>query len=284
LLQYCSKKSVNYLSISRIYLIFILIFPVFAQNKPLTETESQLFGQYGGVVGTAPTNQTISNAGVAIEFWPNANNFFGFFSQTLANNIYYEIRLYGRNNYQSANPDIPNLPTPTGSVPMGYGISTFLGYNFHVNPVTDITPYLRVNLYKDMGPVYNNNQGDFIDSNTYALLVGGKLAFRVNTIFAPYINIWGGYVNNGLTGAFPNSATSSNQSVTGTLNQAAITYEIGASAKLSEHVFIIPYFGYNTIFNYPDSTAQTAIDQGGLNQSNLTGTAAYYGLKLNVAW
>jgi hypothetical protein len=136
----------------------------------------------------------------------------------------------------------------------------------------------------NMGPVYSDTNGDYLNSSTYAYLLGSKLVFRASPLFSPYINIWGGYQINNLTGSYPNSATKSNEPITGELNQIAFTYEIGIGVKLSEHITLIPYWNYATTFNRPDATAATALDQGGLNQGSLTGVAQVFALKLNIAW
>ncbi|MCC2626162.1 MAG: hypothetical protein K0R14_2035 [Burkholderiales bacterium] len=246
--------------------------------------ESQALAGYSGIVGTSPGHDTISNAGGAFEFLPNGTNIYGFFSQTLANDIYYEARLYGRYNYVTANPNIPGLPPSNITPPLGYGITGILGYNFHPSDVVDITPYARINVQSDMGPVYSDSNGNHIDSITYALLAGSKLAFKATPMFSPYVNIWGGYQWNNLSGTYPNAVTNTNTPINGQLGQIAITYEIGLGAKLSEHITLIPYWQYITNINQPDGAASTAIDQGGLNQGNLTGTAQVFALKLNIAW
>jgi len=246
--------------------------------------ESEVLSEYSGVVGTAPKNVTISNAGGAFEFLPNGTNIYGFFSQTLSNDIYYEVRLYGRYNYITANPNIPGIPPSNQIPPPGYGVSGMLGYNFHPNDLVDITPYLRINVQQDMGPVYSDTNGNHIDSTTYAILPGGRLIFKATPVFSPYVNIWGGYQTNSLTGSYPNSVTMSNVPVSGSLNQIAITYEIGLGTRLSEHITLIPYWQYITTFNNPDAAASAAINQGGPNQSNATGIAQVFALKLNVAW
>lgn len=251
---------------------------------PEAKNESELLSGYSGIVGTAPKHETISNAGGAFEFLPNGTNIYGFFSQTLSNDIYYEARLYGRYNYVTANPNIPGIPASNETPPEGYGITGILGYNFHPTNLIDLTPYVRINIQEDMGPVYTDTNGNHIDSTTYALLVGGKLAFKATPVFSPYVNIWGGYQVNNLTGSCPNSATMTNVPVSGSLNQTAITYEIGLGIKLSEHIALIPYWDYVTTFNNPDAAASAAINQGGPNLSNITGVAQVVALKLNVAW
>ncbi|MCC2625619.1 MAG: hypothetical protein K0R14_1492 [Burkholderiales bacterium] len=251
---------------------------------PGVRNESEVLSVYTGVVGTAPKNDTISNAGAAFELLPNGTNVYGFFSQTLSNDIYYEARLYGRYNYIATNPNIPGIPTSNQNPPPGYGLTGILGYNFHPTDLINLTPYVRANGQYNMGPVYNDTNGDYLHSTTYGLFVGGKLTFKATPIFSPYVNLWGGYQVNDLVGSYPNSATKSNVPISGVLNQTVVIYEIGIGAKLSEHISLIPYWQYITNANSPNAAASTALDQGGLNQTNLTGTAQVFALKLNVAW
>ncbi|MCC2626176.1 MAG: hypothetical protein K0R14_2049 [Burkholderiales bacterium] len=249
------------------------------------QTESYVLQQYSGVQGTAPKHDTVSSSGAAFELLPNGTNVYGFFSQTLANDIYYEARLYGRYNYVTANPNIPGIPASDENPPLGYGIVGILGYNFHPNSSVDITPYVRLNAYNNMGPVYADTDGDYIHSTTYALLLGGKLVFKATSVFSPFINIWSGFQTNDLVGSYPNATTHNNNTlISGTLNQWATTYEIGMGTRLSEHITLTPYWQYTTTFNYPNNSASLAINQGGLSQSDLTGTAQAFGLKLGVAW
>lgn len=246
--------------------------------------ESAVLSEYTGLEGTAPKKETISNAGSALEFLPNGTNIFGFFSQTTATDVYYEIRLYGRYNYVTANPNIPGIPASNENPPPGYDVTGILGYNFHPTQAVNLTPFIRINVAYNMGPVYSDTNGDYVNSTTYAYLIGGKLAVQASPTLSPYATIWGGYQVNNLTGAFPNSATMSNTQITGVLNQIAVYYELGLGIRLSEHLTVVPYWQYITTFNSPNGPAATAIDQGGLNQSYLTGTSQVLAIKLTVSW
>ena len=53
--------------------------------------ESTIIANYDDVIGTAPRGQTISAAGAAVEETQNGAQAYGFFTQTLANDIYYEV-------------------------------------------------------------------------------------------------------------------------------------------------------------------------------------------------
>lgn len=246
-------------------------------------TESQIMDSYNGVVGDAPKHETISNSGAAVEFMSNASQYYGFFAQTLSSGIYYEVRLYARDNYMASNP-LVTVPISDISNPWGYGISGKLGYNFHPSDDVEITPYIRLNAYNNLGPVYEDSDGDYIHSQTFSYLLGTKLSFKVTPKFTPYIDMFGGYQTNDLEGSFPNGPIGNPAQINGTLNQWVITYEIGAAAKLTQHISVMPYWQYITQQNNPDQTALNTINQGGFGISPFTGTQQVYGLKLNVAW
>lgn len=255
------------------------------QKPATTDDEQAKLKKYSGVVGTAPKQDTITTAGGAFQASPNATNFYVFFSQTLANDVYYEMRLLTRYNYASSNPNIPGIPPSDLNPPMGYGVNGFIGYNFHPADKVNLTPYLRVNWGKNIGgPVLDDSNGDYINSTTYAILPGAKLSFRASPVLTPYVNIWAGFQSNALVGAYPNSKTQTNTPITGTLNQLPITYQVGLGMKLTNTVTLLPYWQYVVTFNYPNTPASLAIDQGGLNQSSLTGSSYAYGLKLSIAW
>jgi hypothetical protein len=263
-------------------LCLLSFFNVYANNSA-NVTESDVLAEYNGVVGDAPARQTVSNAGAAIEFMSNASQYYGYFAQTLSSGVYYEIRLYTRDNYMASNPLVA-VPISDINNPWGYGVSGKLGYNFHISEDAEITPYIRLNAYNNMGPVYADSDGDYINSKTFSYLVGTKLALRVAPKFTPYIDIYGGYQTNNLQGAFPNGPIGNSQQINGNLNQWVITYEIGAAAKFSDHISVIPYWQYITQQNNPDQTALNTINQGGFGITPFTGTQQVYGLKLNVVW
>ena len=252
-------------------------------NTKYTQTESQELTQYFGLTGTAPKHDIISAAGAAFENTPSGSNIYGFFTQTLSNDIYYEFRLYGRENYATTNPTIPGVAVGDVAPSNGYGVTGMLGYAFHTSPTFDITPYVRVNLQKNMAVSFVDTEGDQTNSQTYAVLVGSKFSFKATPTFSPYINLYGGYQNSDLSGTYP-SATSNNNPSDGTLVQWVTNYEIGLGTKVSEHITLIPYWIYTTTFNYPNSQASTSLASGGNGQTSLTGTSQSYGLKLSIAW
>lgn len=249
---------------------------------PVIKSESQIEQEYSGTVGTGVIHSTVSAAGAAVEFTPAGSNFYGFFSQTLANGFYYEGRLYARDNYLAQNPIFPSVPVSNETLPMGFGGVLKLGYDFHTSDVIDIIPYLRLNMYRNMSTVYEDNNGDYIHSTTYAVLPGVKIAYKVTPQFNPYIDIFGGWQQVDLTGSFP--ADGRPNVANGVVNQTTATYEIGFSSKLSSNIALIPYMQYITTSNNPDSIASATYANGGYNISSLTGTQQVFGLKLAVSW
>ena len=57
-----------------ISLCFLSFSTVYANNLS-NLSESQILANYDGVVGDAPKQETISNAGAAVEFTPNASQY-----------------------------------------------------------------------------------------------------------------------------------------------------------------------------------------------------------------
>ena len=270
--------------------IFAVLFATtaFADNYTYTnyvsskQSESHVLQDYSGVVGTGLKHNTVSAAGAAVEFAQSGSNYFAFFTQTLPNDFYYEARLYTRSNYTSQNPLFPSVPVSNINNPWGYGAAIKIGYDFHPSELIDIIPYLRVNAYNNMSVVYADSNGDNINSTTYALLPGVKIAYKVTPQFNPYIDIYGGWQQVNLNGDFPQSDTPG--SAAGTISQTTLTYEIGFSSKLSKNLALIPYMQYVTTTNNPNSTAAAPYNENGFNISSLTGTQQVFGLKLTVAW
>lgn len=252
-----------------------------ASSNTQSQSQSQILRGYSGNVGTGVRRTTISSTGAAFEFTPSGTNFYGFFGQTLGNGFYYELRGYTKYNYQTSQP-IATVPVSSQTDPMGYGVAVKLGYDFQPTPLIDIIPYLRLQNYYNMGTVYTDNTGNAINSVTYAILPGMKIAYKVTPQFNPYIDLYGGWQQMNLTGNFNNTTTPG--STAGTVNQTTLTYEIGFSSKLTDNLALIPYMQYITTANSPDATSSTAISQGGFNVSSLTGTQQVFGLKLNYSW
>jgi hypothetical protein len=258
--------------------------PIGYTNYPTTEqqSESQVEKEYSGIVGTGIKHTTVSAAGAAVEFAPSAANFYVFFTQTLDSGIYYEGRLYTRDNYTAQNPIYPSVPISNENNPWGYGAVVKLGYDFHPSETVDLIPYLRVNAYNNMSVVYEDSDGDSIHSTTLAVLPGMKIAYKVTPQFNPYVDLFGGWQQVNLSGNFPQSATPG--SATGTISQTMFTYEIGFSSKLAPNLALIPYMQYITTTNSPNSTASEPYSKNGFNISSLTTTQQVFGLKLSASW
>ena len=244
--------------------------------------ESALLHSYDGAIGTAPKGKTISAAGAAVEDTLNGAQAYGFFTQTLANDVYYEIRAYGRYNYMATNPIFPSISASTANNPLGYGFSGFLGYNFHPTELLDITPYVRFNYLRDMIVVFENTDGDYIHSSTLTEMLGAKFTFKVSKGFTPYLNFSAGLQQNDLNGKF-------NQwSVAGAQNASVLQYlsiaELGLNFKVSQSISLIPYWQYITVSNNPNDVAQASVQKNGFGISNLTGTQQALGFKFSQAW
>lgn len=251
-------------------------------SNPDKQSESQIEREYSGVIGTGIKNNTVTATGGAIEFGPSSATFYGFFSQILSNGFYYEGRLYVRDNYIAQNPIFPTVPISNVNNPYGYGGAVKIGYDFHASELIDIVPYLRLNAYNNMSTVYQDTNGDYIHSTTYAVLPGVKIAYKVTPQFNPYIDLYGGWQQVNLTGGFPQSNTPS--TATGIISQTTVTYEIGFSSKLTSNLALIPYMQYITTANSPDSSAAAPYSENGFNISSLTSAQQVFGLKLSASW
>jgi hypothetical protein len=270
-------------------LVFASVCSILSKNSyALSTNESQaattniVDDAYSGIIGTGIRHETITAAGPAIEFTPAGMNYYLFFTQTLSNGIYYEARLYARNNYDAQSPIFPSVPVSNENNPWGYGGSFRFGYDFQPNANVDIIPFLRLDALYDMSAVYADTNGDYINSTTYGIMPGIKVACRVNTMFNPYISLYGGWNAINLNGAFPASGIGGTAS--GYVNQEVMFYEIGFSSKLSENISMIPYFIYATSSNNPDATAANSYNNGGFNINSLTDTQQIFGLKLSINW
>lgn len=245
-------------------------------------SESAVLNNYDGVIGTAPKGKTISAAGAAFEDTLNGANVYGFFTQTLANDIYYEVRAYGRYNYMATNPIFPTIPASNANNPMGYGFSGFLGYNFHPSELLDITPYIRFNYLRNMTAVLENTDGEYIHSSTYTGMLGAKFSFKVIKNFTPYFNFSAGAQQNYLTGQFQGWSIGNAQDAS--VMQYLSIAELGLNFKVTQSVSLIPYWQYITVSNNPDSVAQASLAKNGFGISNLTGTQQALGFKFSSAW
>ena len=155
----------------------------------LTQAESEVLSNYDGVVGTAPANKTISAAGFAVQDNQNSAQTYIFFTQTLANQIYYEVRLWGAYNYMTQNPLFPSVNVSNINNPPGYGFSGFIGYNFHVSELLDLTPYFRSNYLNNMNLVYADTNGNYINSVAISGYLGAKFSFKLLKTFSNSIKL-----------------------------------------------------------------------------------------------
>lgn len=240
--------------------------------------EKEKLEDYSGVLGTAPKDKTVSATGAALEETPSGPQMFLFWTQTLANGFYYEARLYGKYNMRSQNPAFPDVPPSAENNPPGYKEVLKLGYNFHVTPTYDITPYLRLEQGNNVTVVYADTNGNYIHSTDYAILPGFKQTFKLTPNLTPYIDIYGGLVQSSLNGVMT-EGNSANQEITAGVAQYQLTTELGFAFKISEHQAIIPYTQFVYTANNPDSTAAMSYSQGGFNLSQLSSSQQVYAIK-----
>lgn len=246
-------------------------------------TRKQALENYSGALGTAPKNITITATGSAIQQTPNSTQGYLFFTQTLSNQIYYEVRLWAAYNYMSQNPIFPNVSVSSIQNPPGWGASGFLGYNFHPCDLMDITPFYRFDYYDNMTIVYEDNMGNYIHSKAWGSYLGIKLVFQELRYSSPFINIWTGIQQIALTGNLQDGP-SPNIVQNAIVNQIISNVQIGLNLKVSSYISLIPYWQYQTVANYPDNLAAAVPQNGGFGISSLTNTQQIIGMKFSVAW
>lgn len=252
------------------------------EKLPRNATESQVLSEYIGIAGTGVANQTVSVAGGAFELTPGGVNLYGYFTQTLSNRIYYEARLYSRYNYTVQSPIFPNIPPFSENNSVGYGFQFNIGYDFRPTRTMNIVPYLRLFNFYNANLPYANNLGNSINTVTYAITPGVKVAYAVTPDFNPYINIYVGWAEDNLNGNFTQSTTPG--SSTGVVDSIVANYEIGFSSRISNSLTLVPYIQLITLSNYPNNTAAAPYAQNGFNVTQLTTTQQIFGLRLSYAW
>lgn len=249
-----------------------------------TSESSATLAKYDGIVGNAPKDVTVSSAGVGIQETPNNTQAYLFFSQTLANQIYYEVRVWGAYNYMTQNPIFDSVPVSNIQNPLGTGFSGFLGYNFHVNEHIDMTPYARMNYFKNFQLVYEDSNGNYINSTTLAGFLGLKISFKETKYFTPYLNFWMGFQQVALIGTLQEGITNRGVVQTATVDQIVANTQIGFGFKVSQSMSLIPYWQYQTAANYPDSVAMAKPEKGGFGVNSQTNSIQIIGAKFNVSW
>ena len=239
--------------------------------------------EYSGVLGTAPENKTITSIGAATEELLTGPDAFIYFTQTLASGFYYEGRLYGKYNMDSENTAFPDVPETDEHNPNGGKIVVKLGYNFHVTPDYDLTPYLRLEAGHNWSMVYADSTGNNITSINYAILPGMKQTFILSRNLNPYIDIYGGLVQSTLNGVLTQGANA-NVNQTASVQQFQITNEIGFAYKITDNSAIIPYTQFIYSMNNPNSLANASYNDGGFNISALSSTAVVWAIKYSYSW
>lgn len=245
--------------------------------------EQQKLDQYSGVIGTAPLNKTISATGASLEETQTGPQLFLFWTQTLANGLYYEGRLYGKYNMRTQNPAFPTVPASDENNPPGYKAVFKIGYNFHVTDTYYMTPYLRLEAGKNMTLVYQDVDGDYTHSTSTAILPGFKQTFKLTNLLVPYIDIYGGYTKVNLNGELSQGA-SAMQFRTAEVNQISLTNELGAAYRITDSQSITPYLQFIYTANNPNALAAQSYANGGFNVSELTSNSQVYAIKYSYAW
>ncbi len=265
---------------NKLILLTLALFNKFALAEQVTNESQLIASSDDTVVGTAPDHVTVSSAGAALEQSPISINSYGFFSQTLANGLYYEARVYLNYNTLSQNPNFPEVSASNINNPLGNGVAGFIGYNFNVTDILDILPYIRVNLNHNMNLVYEDSNGNFIHSNAWATFIGSKFAFKLDKRFVPYFNYYIGYQRLYMTGedAYVTSPISTE------MYQIVSNYQLGLGIKASSSISVIPYITFSTIFNNPSDVAGLPLNQGGFGVTPLTVTQQIIGTKLSYTW
>jgi hypothetical protein len=238
---------------------------------------------YSGVLGTAPKDKGISATGAALEETPTGPQVYAFWTQTLANGLYYEGRLYAKYNMRTQNPVFATVDPSSENNPPGYKGVIKGGYNFHITDDYDLTPYLRLEAGQNMSLVYADTKGNYINSTNYAYLMGLKQTFKLTPKLTPYIDVYGGLVQVNLTGNLT-QGRNANQTSPANVSQWQVTTEFGFAFKITEHQAIIPYTQFVYIANNPDSIAAASYSDGGYNISQLTSTQQIYAVKYSYSW
>ncbi len=272
------------LNISSCYAVGSLLFESAVESAPNKMSESAILAAYDGVIGNAPKNDTVTSAGIGVQETPNNTQGYLFFSQTLANQIYYEARVWGAYNYMTQNPLFDSVPVSSIQNPLGSGFSGFLGYNFHVNEYIDMTPYARLNYFHNFQLVYEDKNGNYINSTTLGGYLGLKVSFlQMKKYFTPYLNFWMGFQQIALVGNMQ-EGVSSGITQTATVDQIVANTQIGFGLKVAKDISLIPYWQYQTAANYPDGLAMTSVANGGFGINPQTNSIQIIGAKLAVSW
>lgn len=252
---------------------------VLSESNPVSKQKLQP-QQYGEVqIGSSFFESTsvvipVRQVGFSYEDRPNMSDIYVFYNQLLANNVFYEVRSYLAYNYKAPNPILPSIPLSNNTNPPGYGFVGIVGYNIPLNENVTILPYIRLNYYYDFAAVYNNTNGDTINSNSYITQLGARLSLKVNNVFDIYANYFAGYqwVNLSGGGAY---TVSDNPAISGFVS----TLELGMPYKMTRKLSITPYVQFNVTTNNPN----TAANNLPYSVNSLTNANALYAFRFSYA-
>ena len=249
--------------------------------KKLAEAEK--LSEYTGNEGSAPKGMAISTLDLTLEETRTGPASYVFWSQTLRSSFYYQIRLTGKWTLQTEPPPFLNIPYSSENNPNGYKGMFKVGYNFHLTPHMQITPFLRVEAGKNMTLVYADKEGDYIHSTNYAILSGFKMVFKLESVFSPYFELFGGIAPISLTGNLIEGPTP-NKQIKGFVQGIVVVNEFGFAYKIAKNQAVIPYIAFVYDNKQPNELAATPYSKGGFNILQLTTSEQVYGIKYNYFW
>ena len=194
----------------------------------------------------------VSQVGLSYEDRSNLSDLYVYLNHLFANNIFAEMRLYGAYNYQATNSNFASLPVSNQANPPGYGFVGILGYNVPLNSNVSLLPYIRLSYYHDFFAVYNNSDGNTLNTNQYMAQGGLRLSLKVNNVFAVYGSYWIGYQDIYLNGGGAYAGGNDPQ-----VSGIASSYEIGAPYRMTTHFSFIPYIAFSMNANSPNNSAST---------------------------
>ncbi len=245
--------------------------------------EKEKLAEYTGNEGSAPKGVKISTINVTAEEARSGPEAYVFWSQTLANGIYYQFRLTGKYALHTEPPPFEKIPFSSENTPNGYKGMVKVGYDVHLTSNMQLIPFLRLELAKNMTLVYQDREGDYRHSTNYALLSGCKLVIVAASVFSPYVELYGGIIPVSLTGNLIEGPTP-NKKIKGFVQQYAVVNEFGFAYKIAEHQALIPFIQFIYRENKPNPIAATPYSKGGFNIYQLTISEQVFGIKYSYFW
>jgi hypothetical protein len=233
-----------------------------------------------------------TSMGLAYEERSTSNNIYIFLSQVIHSHWYWELRGYAVRSIISAYPALkpgnfiwqPNVPQIPNFIAdpnvvdnqWGGGIVGKLGYIFKPNHRVSLTPYLRLQYFRNNTAQWKDDLGNEIETEIASYLAGLKLAMDVNEIFTIYVDYFGGYqrVEYEVSGFFAQ--------VNDDLNtiQLTNTFEIGSPFKLNKCWTFIPYIQFGLTTSKPSFN----VFNGPINNNGTTTNTTVFAAKIAYKW